>query len=598
MKLLRLSLIVLLTSAISGSLAAGAAWLFFSGGKTGTGSGRKIGDFALLDQAGRYHQLYKYTNAKAIVLFSYGISCPQTNDTLARLSNLKQLYAEQGVEFFILHADPRQSKKDLQQKTTLPNIGVPILRDDSQLVSEELGLLRSGETVLLDPGSWRVRYRGPIDDRSPGQPQDSAVNPYLENAIEAVLGKKQVAIPMVAGKGCLTEFADNLYLKSISYTDKIAPILKDKCIACHRSGGIAPWSMDNYESIKEWSARIQEVVMTRKMPPWHADPQIGEFSHDRSLTIEERQTLIQWIKLGSPRAEKVDPLAEMPTDNAEEWSMGKPDLVIDIPQQKLPAEGVLPYRWVKIPIPVEYDSWVRAIELRPSNSAVMHHGFVFVNYPKRLKSSEPRWLEGRNGFFVAYVPGVTVHPLPENSGQLLPTGGTLIFQLHYVTNGSPTADNPKLALYFHETPPAAEYKVVSAANMDIRIPPYIEEHEERAEMVMEENGKLQGFYPHMHYRGKRFQYQAIYPDGRSEKLLSVPKYDIHWQTFYRLKDPKILPAGTRIVINAAFDNSTSNPANPDPSQEVKWGLKSTDEMLVGYFMYTRKRQEPISIRAD
>ncbi len=221
----------------------------------------------------------------------------------------------------------------------------------------------------------------------------------------------------------------------------------------------------------------------------------------------------------------------------------------------------------------------------------MHHGFVFVDYPEESKQDEPSWLEGRNGFFVAHVPGVNVLPLPQDSGQLLPAGSTLIFQLHYITSGYPTSDNPKLALYFHDQPPAMEYKVVSASNTKIRIPPFIEDHEEKAEAIMEEDGYLHGFYPHMHYRGKWFRYKALYPDGRSEKLLSVPKYDIHWQTFYRLQQPKILPLGTKIVVNSGFDNSINNPHNPDPSKEVRWGPKSEEEMLVGYYMYTRKRQE-------
>ena len=591
MSSIKLSIIVLVTAVISAGISAGAIWLFvdeINSDELYTGM-PPVNDFALLDHSGQFHRLYKYNDTKAIVLYSYDAGCTMISDELRVLHQLKEKYAAEGVEILLIKANLEEVEKNFQLAQPQADIGFPVLSDISQLVSAELGLIRSGDVVLIDTSTWGIRYRGPVDNRGPQQPQGSDVDYYLKDAIEAVLDNQQLTVPVVSGDGCLIKFADPLYRPSISYEDNIAPILKEKCITCHRPGGVGPWVMDRYQTVKDWSARIKEVVMTQQMPPWHADPSIGHFSPDRSLTIPELRNLIQWINSGAPRGDGGDPLVQTPPASVEKWPLGKPDLVIDLPNQKLPAQGEIPYRWVKVKVPLKKDTWVRAVELQPSNPAVMHHGFVFVKFPKRLEKSEPLWMEGRNGFFVAYVPGVNVLPLPENSGQLLPAGGTLIFQLHYVTTGSLTEDNPKLALYFHESPPAMEYKTVSASNMKIRIPPYAGDHPEKAETVMTENGQLHGFYPHMHYRGKNFLYEAIYPDGRSEKLLSVPNYDIHWQTFYRLSQPKLLPVGTRILVEAAFDNSANNPVNPDPSQEIKWGLKSSDEMLVGYFMYTRDR---------
>ncbi len=588
MSSLKLSIIILVTAVIS----AGAVWFFVNDKNSDDlyADVPPVNDFALLDHSGRFHRLYKYKNAKVIVLYSHKADCPMIYDGLKALQQLKQTYADKGVEFFSIDAGSMVNKANSRSMDSQANSTIAILNDNSQLVSAELGLSRSGEVVVLDTDTWHIRYRGPVDNRGSQQSQDSDIDHYLQDAIDAVLLDRRVAVPLVPADGCLIKFADSFYRSSMSYADTIAPILQDKCVSCHRPGGIGPWAMERYQTITDWSSRIKDVVMTRQMPPWHADPGIGDFSHDRSLSVGELQNLIHWIKIGAPRGEGEDPLVETPPATVENWPLGEPNLVIDLPKQRLPAQGEIPYRWVKIKMPLEEDTWVRAVHLQPSNPAVMHHGFVFVKFPKRLKNSEPLWLEGRNGFFVAYVPGINVLPLPENSGQLLPAGSTLIFQLHYVTTGSLTEDNPKLALYFHDSPPAMEYKTVSASNMKIRIPPYAGDHPEKAEMVMTEDGQLHGFYPHMHHRGKHFQYQAIYPDGRSEKLMSVPNYDIHWQTFYRLSQPKSLPAGTRIVVNAAFDNSADNPVNPDPSQEVKWGLKSSDEMLVGYFMYTHERK--------
>ena len=585
MSALKLSIIILVTAGIS----AGAVWFFVNDKNSDdlNAGVPPVNDFALLDYSGRFHRLYKYKNSKVVVLYSYKAGCPMNSDELGTLQQLNEIYASKGVKFFSIDANSTASKAISRHVDSQGNSTFPILNDSSQLVSAELGFSRSGEVVVLDTETWRIRYRGPVDNRGPQQPQNTDIAHYLQDAIDAVLHDRRIAVPLVSVDGCLIKFADSFYRPSIAYAETIAPILQGKCISCHRPGGIGPWAMDRHQTIVDWSSRIKDVLMTRQMPPWHADPGIGDFSHDRSLSISELQNIVHWIKIGAPHGEGDDPLVENPPATVENWPLGEPDLVIDIPKQRLPAQGEIPYRWVKIKVPLETDTWVRAVQLQPSNPAVMHHGFVFVKFPKQLKKNEPLWLEGRNGFFVAYVPGVNVLPLPENSGQLLPAGSVLIFQLHYVTTGSLTEDNPKLALYFHDSPPTMEYKTVSASNMDIRIPPHAGNHPERAEMVMAEDGQLHGFYPHMHSRGKHFQYQAIYPDGRSEKLMSVPNYDIHWQTFYRLNQPKSLPAGTRIMVNAAFDNSADNPVNPDPSQEVKWGLKSSDEMLVGYFMYTR-----------
>ena len=589
------SLLTLITALISAVVTA-SAMLFFQDAHQGTGTRTSappsVGDFALLDQNGRFHQLYRHHNAKAVVLYTQGVGCPIVRNSMSSLKELRHHYGDKGVEFLLINANPQDDREALREEISLLGIDMPILKDDSQLVIESLNVTRTGEAILLDTATWAIRYRGPIDDRLHYESQrPKATQHYLEDAIEAVLDDDPVTVARVTGIGCVINKEHQLANKShtISYVDEVVPILQQKCLVCHRGGGIGPWSMDSYAAVKGWASMMREVIMNKRMPPWQADPMIGEFLSDRSLNTHEQKTLIHWIDAGAPRGRGKDPLAQDPPPPAERWPLGEPDLVLDVPQQNIPAQGILPYNWIKIPVPINKDTWVRAVDLKPSNPSVMHHGFVFVKYPERLKSEEPAWLEGLNGFFAAYVPGVNVLPFPKDSGQLLPAGATLLFQLHYVPVGYPTTDQPSLALYFHQKPPEMEYKMASAVNMQIRIPPYAADHEEKAVKTIEEEGILHGFYPHMHYRGSRFQYHAQYPDGSQETLLSVPNYNINWQTFYRLERPKRLPAGTRIVINAAFDNSEQNPVNPDPSKEVRWGLKSRDEMLVGYFMYTRKR---------
>ncbi|MGH6635118.1 MAG: redoxin family protein [Gammaproteobacteria bacterium] len=553
-------------------------------------AGRAIGDFALLDQEGRFHRLYQNSDARAVVLFVHGIGCPIVRNSFATLKKLRERYVPKGVRFFLLNANLQDDRAGLKNEATVYDIDIPILKDHSQLVAESLSIKRTAEAILIDTRDWTIRYRGPIDDRLYYEVQKKAPSRrYLQEAVDALLDHRPIARPQRPSVGCLI-FTGDAPQRPPSFAREIVPLLREKCVICHRPDGVAPWAMDSYQTVRGWSAMMREVVMNKRMPPWHADPVIGEFSPNLSLSVSEQRTLIRWIDAGAPGGADADPLSATTVTPAEEWPLGTPDLVIDIPEQHVPAQGVIPYRWLKLPLPLASDKWVRAVHLKPSNRALLHHGFVLVKYPEHTRNREPRWLEGLNGFFAAYVPGFDVLPFPEHSGQFLPAGATLLLQLHYVPIGREMTDKPRLALYFHTTPPSREYKVASAANMAIRIPPHAPEHEEDAEAIVADEGLLHAFYPHMHFRGRRFQYRAIYPDGRSEALLSVPNYNFNWQTVYNLKNPKPLPAGTKIIIRAVFDNSVGNPANPDPSKEVRWGLQSEDEMLVGYFMYSTRRQ--------
>lgn len=589
---LRVLVLVVAAAAVS-AVATASVMLLLRRNPVELGTGATpVLDFALLDQDGRFHQLYQHAKARAIVLYTHGAGCPIVRNTLPALRELRAGYRGKGVEVWLINANPQDDREALKREAALLDIDAPILKDDSQLVMESLGVTRTGEAILVDPTDWTIRYRGPIDDRVQyGSERPMATKRYLKDAIDALLDGRRITVTTAPGAGCLIDMAQSAGgVRPVSYETDVVPVLRQKCVPCHRQGGIGPWSMDSYEALKGWSAMMREVIMNKRMPPWHADPSIGTFSPDLSLSVGEQRTLVRWVQNGAPRAGTHDPLAGDGAGSVDEWPLGAPDVVIDLPEQEIPARGLVPYRWLKIPVPIERDTWVRAAHLRPGNRTVLHHGFVFVQYPEGLKRLEPDWLEGLNGFFVASVPGAEVMPFPEGSGQRLPAGATLVFQLHYVPVGHPTTDRSKLALYFHRQPPALEYRVASVSNMKIRIPPRAPDHEERAEAVLKERVSLHALYPHMHYRGSRFRFEARYPDGRSEALLSVPNYNTSWQTVYHLAAPKEFPAGTRIVVNAAFDNSESNRANPDPSKEVRWGLSSQDEMLVGYFMYTRPRE--------
>jgi hypothetical protein len=585
----------------------------------------RVGDFALLDQEGKQHQLYRYVDSRAVVLFVYGSDCSIARKSIPALKELREQFSSAGqddgfrqlwkrvanqgdgflmrvgrrltglgygflmdvrerlsnggVTFLMIDANPQDHRKSLREDAARYGIDMPILKDDTQLVAEGLDIHRTGEALLIDTRTWQVVYRGPVDDQLYFEvTKAGAHRRFLRDAIADVLEGRAVGQAAPPAVGCRISRGEKK--NDVSYAKQVAPILMEKCVVCHQAGGIGPWAMDRYDMVKGWSAMMREVLMNRRMPPWHADPAIGSFSSDRSLSGEQIRTLVHWIDAGAPRGDGPDPLAERKPQILPEWPLGEPDVVIDVPEQQLPASGVIDYRYIDIPLPFDGDVWLRAVDVRPSNRAVMHHALVF---PDERAAQE-------NSFLAAYTPGMQVEPFPLGSGRLLPKGTVLKFELHYQAVGYATTDRPRLALYLHKRPPSRELVVISAWNRDFRIPPYAADYPVEARFVFDQDVLLHSYLPHMHLRGSRISYEARYPDGRSEMLLSVPRFNFNWQTLYTLRTPKPVPARTELLVRGFFDNSRSNPANPDPSKEVRRGIQTWDEMLNGYVLYTVPRR--------
>lgn len=585
-----------------------------------------VGDFALLDHEGRNHQLYRYADSRAVVVFAYGSECNISRDSIPALKGLRDRFADRGdgflaaklreqfahpsdgflmkvrarlarmgygfltklreraaasgsVRFLMIDANPQDDRKTLQSDAARYGIDMPILRDRTQLVAESLDIDRTGEALLIDTRTWQVVYRGPVDDRLYYEiVKPEARRHYLRDAIEDLLEGRAVGLASPPAIGC--RVSPRQRTANLSYEKQVAPMLMEKCVSCHQAGGVGPWAMDGYEKVKGWSAMMREVLMNRRMPPWHADPAIGSFANDRSLSVEQMRTLVHWIDAGAPRGDGPDPLAEREARPGPEWPLGEPDLVLEVPEQQIPASGAIDYRYIDIPLPLAGDVWVRAVHVKPSNRAVMHHALVFVNDRPELE----------NTFLAVYGPGFQVEPFPRDSGRLLPKGTALKFELHYQAVGYATTDRPKLAIYLHERPPPNELVVTSAWAREFRIPPYAADHAIEARFVFDRDALLHSFLPHMHLRGSRISYEARYPDGRREILLSVPRFNFNWQNLYTLRTPRSIPAGTELLVRGVFDNSRSNPANPDPSRVVQRGVQTWDEMLNGYVLYTVPRR--------
>jgi thiol-disulfide isomerase/thioredoxin/mono/diheme cytochrome c family protein len=549
----------------------------------------RVENFRLLEHRGASHELYYYSDMKAVVVMVQGNGCPIVRNAMPRFTELRDEYAEKGVQFFLLNSNLQDNRRTVSREAEEFGYDIPVLIDDTQIIGESLDLVRTGEVFVLDPQTWSVVYRGALDDRLTYENQKrEASEHYLKDALDDMLGGRKVAVSSTDAVGCLINFParqQRAQHASISYSEEIAPMLADNCVSCHREGGIGPWAMTDYNMVRGFSLMIREVVRTGRMPPWHADPAYGHFVNDRSLTVEETQKLVHWIEAGAPRGAGPDPLTAIDHDWGD-WAvhqpeLGEPDYIIDIPAVEVPATGVVDYLYHFVPNTVDRDVWVKAAEILPGDRGVLHHvitsfGYLETEGPRkgRLKRQGQAGLRG-------YVPGMTSQLFPPDTGVFLPADATLEFQMHYTTNGRATVDESKLGIWVYEEPPRDEVFSLILLNGKIRIPPHEKNHKEMAARELPKAAVIYNLLPHAHFRGKASEFSVIYPDGTEEVLLSVPNYDFNWQTTYELAEPKFVPAGTRVVHTTWWDNSAQNPANPDPTIEVTWGEQSWEEMLFG-----------------
>ncbi len=544
-----------------------------------------IDNFTLLDHNGKAWELYRQTRYEAVVLISHGVACPILRWSLPTVEELREKY---GQRVLFLYYNANDTREELVDECAKFGVETPVLLDSTQWVTHGLGTQRTAEAMLIDSTDWSVHYRGRIDNKATyGAQRGGESVPHLQNALDQFLAGQEIETPSTQAEGCLIWLgeAEESLERDNTFVRDVAPILLKRCVPCHRDGGIAPFAMDSYRRVRRWSPMIREVVLTRRMPPWQADPHIGVFRDDKSLGADETRTLLSWIDGGTPLGEGQDPLAAHQSDPTDHWILGEPDILLKANLQELPATGIIPYRYDKAQLTVTEDIWVRGVDLRPQNRQVLHHALILIRYPKYLRHLEPDYLQGVGGYFALYTPNREPHFFPEGTGRWIPAGSKIIFQFHYTSTGKPETDQPTLALYLHEEVPAIEYKAGSAIRWDIQIPAGAENHTIVAETRFPKRTALVDMTPHMHYRGKSFDYVAHYPDGSTETLLSVPNYDFNWQNAYVFAEPKILPKGTRVVCTAVFDNSIHNPFNPDPTELVRWGPNSDEEMMIGYMNY-------------
>jgi hypothetical protein len=358
-------------------------------------------------------------------------------------------------------------------------------------------------------------------------------------------------------------------------------------------------AFESYEQTKRFAGAIRVTTQARTMPPWFAERGIGKFSNDPSLSDGEIALLARWAEAGAPVGNVTD--APAVRKWAERWTIAEPDLAVSMPEGvKIPADGEVDYTYEIVPTHFAEGRWVRSSEILPGMPENVHHAVVYVRPPssqwlrhapvgKPFTASDLNTEEERrdamwttSDILLVYAPGSTPDNWPEGMAKYVPAGSDLVFQMHYTTNGKAGTDVTRIGLIFAKTEPAQRVLTLQLTNDHFVIPPGVPDYRVEARGTLPNDALLLSFFPHMHLRGKRFEYNIVRADRSIETLLRV-NYHFHWQMSYRLADPLALKAGTELQAVAWYDNSKGNMHNPDPDAAVRWGEQTSDEMMVGFF---------------
>lgn len=412
-----------------------------------------------------------------------------------------------------------------------------------------------------------------------------------------------------------------------TFSSDVAPILYEHCVSCHREGEIAPMSLLTYDDARPWARSIREAVIEGVMPPWHAAEAPGTFRNERVLSQAERATIVGWVEGGAPEGDpsRMPPLPEFVTG----WTIGQPDAVFAMPvEYEVPARGEVEYQYFETTVDFTGDKWIQALEVRPGAREVVHHILVYSRPPGnengggmgipafRPDNPVPEAPAGRGaplrqllagivgqgrgqaqgrgraarnlGALIATTaPGTNALVFPEGQAMRVQAGSTLTFQMHYTTNGTPTRDRSRIGFVFADAPPQQEVESAAFINAAFRIPAGAADYRVDSAVEFTEDVEILALFPHTHLRGKSWEYRLVYPDGSDQVVLSTPRYDFNWQTYYEFRTPLSVPAGTRLEATATYDNSASNRDNPDPTVDVGWGDQTWEEMQYSGITFVR-----------
>jgi len=549
--------------------------------------GKKINAFTARDFRGKDVSLAEFADKRLVVVAFLGTECPLAKLYAPRLAELSAEYAARGVVFLGIDANRQDSMTEIAHYARAHKVEFPLLRDSGNVIADQFGAIRTPEVFVLDANRV-IQYWGRVDDQFGFQGQGIAYQRQepqrrdLANALDELLASKPVSEPTTLAQGChIGRVKQPTGNNEVTYTRQVAAVLNKNCVACHREGQIGPFPLTTYEEVAGWAAMIREVVDEQRMPPWHADPKFGHFRNDARLSDTDKELISKWVAAGAPEGDAQD-LPPTPTFT-DGWMIPEPEQVIYMREEpfEVPAQGTVDYQRFVVDPGWTEDKWIKAIECRPGNAAVVHHIIVYIVPP----GVTPSGAAGRvqSNWLGAFAPGLRPEVLGEGLARYVQKGSKLLFEMHYTANGSKQPDRSYAGFIFADPKTVKkEVAVQNAGNFTFKIPPNDSDFPVEAEFLFRKDTLLLSMSPHMHVRGKDFLYELVYPDGKKETLLWIPRYDFGWQTTYALAEPKVAPRGSKLHCVAHFDNSAENLANPDPTAEVGWGEQTWQEMMFGW----------------
>jgi peroxiredoxin len=531
---------------------------------------------------------------KYTVLCFLGTECPLARLYGPRLQKIADEFEKDGVVFLGINSNLQDSPSEIDAFAREHAIQFSMVKDADQSIADALGATRTPEVFVVDADGI-ILYQGRIDDQyEPGISRSKPNKNELRDAIKSLVDGKAIETPKTQGVGCLITRITNTKpgddsKPSVTFNRDIAPILNANCVECHREGEIGPMELSDYDEVVGWGQMILEVIDQGRMPPWHADPNVGHFVGERRMDPLSREKIANWIDEGMPEGDPGD-LPKPPTWPKEWQFPTDPDdeIVIRDRPFKVPAEGVVEYRYFVVDPKWTEDRWIRAAQVVPGNASVVHHVIVFVRPPDGDRFQGVGWM-------AAYVPGQRAIRLPQGHARRVPAGSKLVFQMHYTPNGRETDDLTRIGVWSVD-PEQVTHEVFTQVAIDhqFEIPPRADQHVVKMSVdSFPPNSRMLGITPHMHLRGKSFQMNAVGPNGSSEPLLSVPRYDFNWQHWYEFANSVDLAAIDRLAMTVTFDNSSGNPFNPAPEEYVSWGDQTWEEMALAFFDVAIPRGGPL-----
>jgi len=537
----------------------------------------------------------KSGDKRLTVVCFVGTECPLVQLYSVRLSQMADEFRDRDVRFIAINSNRQDTVEDIRQYLNRQSLSFPLVRDEGNVVADQYGATRTPEVFVLDK-NLNITYQGRIDDQyDPGITRNAATRQDLRIAIEETLSEKPVSVPKTDVVGCMigkfkrmpSRVASGHASSGVTYCRDVSRVFQRHCVECHRKGEIGPFSLEAFENAVGWADTSMEVIDNGRMPPWHADPDHGNFSNARYMPEADKQILRDWIAAGTPEGDVAD-LPE-PVEYSNGWQLSRePDLIVEMRDRPyvVPSEGTVEYQYFVVDPKFTEDQWVTGAQIMPGNRAVVHHAIVFIRPPD---GSEFRGI----GWLTAYVPGQRLVEMPPGHARRIPAGSRLVFQMHYTVNGSVQEDTTKVGITFGKRDEITD-EVITLIGIDqeFEIPPNAANHEVTGKIRrLPKNGRVLGVAPHMHVRGKGFRLFSD-RDGKSETLLHVPNYDFNWQHSYVFAEPLDLNGIEELRFQATFDNSSGNPFNPDPSQWVTWGDQTWEEMAVVFLEVAEPLDRP------